>query len=278
MDRVLRIERTLRDLDALDRRGPRDGDRAATEGPGTIAQGRPVGLTVIGVDKQTGDLENKLLANLLFELLLHRVQQDQAQTDVLAILGADRIGREKLGLLLSQTESKRIRVLLFFEHLRDDAIEIVGTGGATSGLPALGNHQQAKQASDFIGAEHKWVVAQQTIAASESLTQTSGREAATATSGKVGWPPSASIGRSTTNSRSYSEAFGQGSEYTLSEQLLRETAIAPEVLMGLPITGMIYVEVLPHGRRAVANVDCHPRVADAPRVAAEPRASARSPA
>jgi hypothetical protein len=46
----------------------------------------------------------------------------------------------------------------------------------------------------------------------------------------------------------------------------------PEVIMGLPVTGMICVEVLPGGRRVAANVDCNPQVVFGARVAREPRA------
>ncbi len=82
-----------------------------------------------------------------------------------------------------------------------------------------------------------------------------------------------SFGASRTGGRSYSEAFGQGREYAVAEQRVREAVIEPEVLMGLPVTGMIYVEVLPGGRRVATNLDCHPQIALSPRTAGEPRGS-----
>ena len=75
-----------------------------------------------------------------------------------------------------------------------------------------------------------------------------------------------------TQGRSYSESFGRTKDYSVGEQRVREAVMEPEVIMGLPVTGMICVEVLPGGRRVAANVDCHPQVVFGSRVAREPRA------
>jgi hypothetical protein len=274
MERVTRIERALRDfelLDGTDTASANDAHAALESSPGV--SGDRGDLRVIGVDKQTDDLENDRLVDLLFQLLLRRVRRGWAQADVLIILGADRIRREALESLMTHAEQERIEVLLFFEHLRQDAIDIVGGGGAIAAFLALGNHREAKEASDFIGGEYRWVEAQHTASASESLTRTPGREESASSSGTLGLPPAISRSRSKTKGRSYSEAFGQHREYTLSEQRVREAVIEPEILMGLPVTGMICVEVLPGGQRTAVNIDCHPQIAFAPRVAKEPRAS-----
>jgi hypothetical protein len=273
MERVIRIERALRDLEALD--GPaaqRNGAQGAAPehaSPGGEQRGD---LLVIGVDKHSDDLENDRLVDILFQLLLRRVRQGWTQADVLIVLGADRIRREALESLMTHAEQRRIRVLLFFEHLRQDAIAIVGGGGAAAAFLALGNHREAREASDFIGDDEWWVESQRTATASRALTQTAGSQESTATAGTLGFPLSASIGRTKTKGRSYSEAFGAGQEYAVGEERVRRAIIAPEVLMGLPAAGMIYVEVLPGGRRIVRNVDCHPNAVLAPRVAAESRA------
>ncbi len=272
MERVTRIERALRDFEVLDGPGPGHGD-GDDGGGGAPLERTPLAgdgrgdLRVIGVDKRTDDLENNRLVDLLFQLLLRRVRRGKAQTDVLVILGADRIRREALEELMTHAEQERIGVLLFFEHLRRDAIEVVGGGGAAAAFFALGNHREAREASDFIGAEYKWVEAQHTASASESLTRTRSRQTSASASGTIGFPLNVSVGGSLTKGRSYSEAFGQSQEYAVGEQRVREAVIEPEVLMGLPVTGMIYVEVLPGGRRVATNVDCHPQIAYAPRVA-----------
>jgi hypothetical protein len=76
----------------------------------------------------------------------------------------------------------------------------------------------------------------------------------------LGLPLTGSVALSQSASRSYSETFGQSLGYTRSEHRVREAVIEPQELMGLPLTEMIYVEVLPGGDREMWNVDCHPEV------------------
>ncbi len=287
LERILRIERALRTLEALDRHEPRDDDRArgvrlprfdpaggvATDAP--IAEGRRERLTVIRVDKQAADLEYEWLVDLLIQLLIRRVQRGWAQTDVLAILGADDISANKLESLLTQAEQERIRVLLFFKRLREDAIAIMGAGGggSTTAFLTLGDHREADAASQFIGTKPEWVLAQQTRAEGESHTSTTGQAETTSVTGTIGLPFSSSIGLSRATGRSSGESVGQSSEHTLGEQLMHVPAVRPDVLMGLPTASMIYVEVLA-GRRTTTNIDCGPRLAGEPRVAVQPRAAA----
>jgi hypothetical protein len=265
MERVIRIERALRDFEVLDGSSGvstapvAPGDRRTAQRLSGAVEHRGV-LRVIAVDKHADELENERLIDLLFQLLLRRVRQGRADADLLIILGADRVRREALESLMAHAEHGRLRVLLFFEHLRQDAIEIVGGGGAAAAFLALGNHREAREASGFIGAEYKWVESQHTASAGESLTRSSSREKSTSTSGIVAMPSGLSLGRAKTKGRSYSEAFGESSEYAVGDERVREAVIEPEVLMGLPATGMIYVEVLPGGRRIATNVDCHPHI------------------
>ena len=113
-------------------------------------------LQIIEVDKKSDDLDSERLVDLLFQLLLRHVRKGSAQADVLIVLGADRLRRRALESLMSSAEYERIPVLLFFEHLRDDAIELIGGGGAAAAFFALGNHKEAKEASDFIGSPTRW--------------------------------------------------------------------------------------------------------------------------
>jgi hypothetical protein len=196
---------------------------------------------------------------------------------VLILLGADQIGHDRLKSLLDHTEQKRIKLVLFFESLRRHAIDIVGAGGAAAAFLALGNRRQADEASSFIGTEEVWMFAQQTVATGESLTNTQGWQDATSISGTIGLPFSASIGASRTTARSYATAFGHDTHYTRTEQRVRKSVVTSDMLMGLARTGMVYVEVLPGGHRAVSNADCNPQIAFAPRVSSKPRDVSRAP-
>jgi hypothetical protein len=283
MERVTRIERALRDFDALDGAAP--GSTRGTSQPtgtgGLGAAGRAPeasehrsGLQVIGVDKQTDELENDRFADLLFQLLLRRVRLGNTGADVLVILGADRIRREALESLMTHAEQESTSVVLFFEHLRRDAIEMVGTGGAAAAFLVLGNHREAREASEFIGSEYKWIESQHTASASRSLTQTSGRQESASSARGLGLAGSlsgpslnATLEHAKAEGRSYSEAFGQSMEYAGTVERVREAVIATELLMSLPATGMIRVAVLPGSRRRPVSIDCHPEIALSPRVA-----------
>ena len=133
LERITRIERVLRDFEVLDgngSRGARDGPAAE---PGRSRPGDG-SLQIIEVDKKSDDLDSERLVDLLFQLLLRHVRKGAAQADVLIVLGADRLRRRALDSLMSSAEYERIAVLLFFEHLRDDAIELIGGGGAAASV------------------------------------------------------------------------------------------------------------------------------------------------
>jgi hypothetical protein len=262
LERVIRIERALRDFELLD-------GAASAPGDGSSIGDGETRLRVIGIDKRVDELENDRLVDLLFQLLLRRVRADSVQADVLVVLGADRIRREALEALIDHAGHSSFAVVLMFEHLRQDAIELIGAGGAAAAFMVLGNHREAREASEFIGSEYKWVETAHTASASRSLTQTRGAARGASLTGTIGFPSGVSMSGGATRDRSYSEAFGRAAEYAATEERVREAMIEPELLMALPITGMIRVEVLPGGSRQVTNIDCHPSIALSSRVAPE---------
>jgi hypothetical protein len=249
MERITRLERMLRGLHLLEHQ----------EGPSGVAGtlGAVPSLRVVGIDKRADELDSEILSDVFFQLLLYSMRVGAVAADFLILLGADRISRNSLEILGTYAEREQVPTLLIFEHLRDDAVQVIGGGGAAAVFFALANHREAKEAADFIGGQYKWVESQHTRAYSESMTRSRGSE----------------------ESENFSEAITRSEEYSSSEQRVREAVVEPEVLMGLPVTGMICVEVQPDGRRIAANVDCHPKINYIPRVSRVPRAQAaqRSP-
>lgn len=227
-------------------------------------------LEVIGVNKHTDNSEHKRCSHQLFQLLLSQIRLGQAQADVLVILGAEGIGYDDLKSLITVAERERIRVLLFFEHLRQHVVEIAGAGGAAAAFFALGNHLEAQEASKFIGTKQAWVLARKAATAGRSHTQTPGWAESTAVSAGGGLPLGVTFGVSKTTSRSYSESSGQSAEYTESEELTSEAVVKPGELRGLRSTELVYVELLPDGRPAATKVNCDPQIAAGPRVSNEP--------
>ncbi len=252
-----RVELALRGVEPSLQAASRDGDHARTDGLRRLAGVRP-SLLAVGIDKRDDQLRNERCATLLFELIARRARLQRLPIEALVILGADRIQAGKLESMLAATEDCGIKTFLFFEHIRGDSIGLVGAHGGAAAFLKLGNHLQAREAVDYIGPEHKLVIAEQTISASESLAQTRGWEQGRSSSATLAFPPAASVGLSQTSSRSYGETFGHSRGYTRSVQRVSESMIEPQVLMGLPLTEMIYVEVLPGGERRARNVDCYP--------------------
>jgi hypothetical protein len=263
LERVIRIERALRDFELIDpaspagHAGPGGGSRSdASEVGGGAAR-----LRMIGVDKRADALENDCLVDLLFQLLARRVRSGSAPADTLIVLGADRIRREALEALIDHAAHSRTAVVLMFEHLRQDAIEMVGAGGGEAAFMTLPNHREAAEASEFIGSEYRWVESSHTASVSRSLTRTNSEGGETSFSATLGFPQGASAGGSRTRTRSYAQALGDGTQYSATEQREREAIVEPATLMSLPITGMILVKVLPGGGRTITGLDCHPSIA-----------------
>jgi hypothetical protein len=149
---------------------------------------------------------------------------------------------------------------------------MIGAGGAAAAFFALGNHKEAKEASDFIGAGYRWVESQHTRSEGDSLTRTFGVESGGSQTQTTNQPMGGSSSQSVSMGTSYSSSFGKSKEYSTSDQRVREAVLEPEVIQGLPATGMIWVEVRSKGQRIAANVDCNPQITFAPRVSRQPRA------
>lgn len=255
MERVARIERALRDFVSL------DAPVARQEGVGLTALAHAKGpwVRVVGIDKDSDDLDNRRLKDLVFQLLLRRrVRVGSIESDVLVILGADGLGRAALESLATQAHQENVMVILFFESLREEALDVVGVGGAAAGFFALGNNLEAEAASKFIGEEYRWEESQHTRSSGSSLTKTFGQEAS---------QTSGSSSDTQSHGTSFSKAFGESQEYSEGEQRVREAVTNPEELRGLAPTQMIYVEVGSGGRRVAKTLDCNPQITFAPRVA-----------
>lgn len=270
MERVTRIERVLRGFDNFRDGGGADQQSLMVRGQdGNLPRLR---LQIVTLDKRLDNLDHDRLADLVFQLLVRRLRVGSIAAQVLVVLGADRIRRTALESMSEFAVQDRLKVLFFFEHLREDAIQMIGAGGAAAAFFALGNHREAKEASDFIGAGYKWVESQHTRSEGDSLTRSWGVEASDSYAETQSHPVGSSVTATRSMGSSYSAAFGKSNEYSVSEQRVREAVLEPEIVQGLPVTGMIWVEVRDKGQRVAANVDCNPQITFAPRVSRQPRA------
>lgn len=256
LERGTRLDWALKDLEIL------DGERSTAPSDRPPDDDRPDGsLEVYAIDERAEELDNEILVDLLFQLVLRRVRQGETRAGTLVVLGADRIRRQGLESLSSYCEREGLRTLLFFEHLRADATEVIGAGGAAAAFLALPNPKEAQEAVAFIGSEHRFVLSQHTRGVSDSVTRTWGQDMG------QNWSPTGGGG---SFSESFSEALGRSEEYSEADQRVFEPIVEPNELMGLPATAMIYVEVRPNGARRVVVVDFNPQIVLAQRVATRP--------
>lgn len=260
MERVTRIERDLRDFETL-----AGVTLAAQSSAGaeelSLASGPALGrgtLTVLEVDKRTDDLDNERLGGLLAQLLLRQVRNHLLEAEVILVLGADGIRRKLLESVVTQAGQQGTGVVLFFEHLRGEAIDVIGGGGASAVFGTLTNHREAQEATEFIGSDYKWVESSLTVSQGASITESWGNEEGQGYQETQSFPMGSSRGTSSTSSRSYSKSFGKTYESAVGEQRVYERVVEPSVLQGLANTQVICVQVMPGGIRVAKTVDCYP--------------------
>jgi hypothetical protein len=129
-------------------------------------------LNVWDLSERVGELGGELLAHVTFQVVVHRLRHaDDQPNRVLMVLGADRFRRVHLERLDQLARRRGVRLVLFFRHLRDDAVEMLGGGEAVMFM-RLGNAKEAEHAATFIGKDHRLVLSQFTVQRSSSLSTT----------------------------------------------------------------------------------------------------------
>jgi hypothetical protein len=260
LERVIRYGLFLGDLEVL------DAPAASPNVPDEVAP-----LQLVSVDRRSQALDNELLVDAVFQLLLHGIRTHSSPSDVLILLGTDRISGQQLEMLSEMATQENLQVFLWFEHLRDEAISLLGAGGAAACFFALTNPNEAAEAVAFIGSGYKWIESQRSRSVSESITKTAGTNTGSSMSFTVSQPMGSSQTSGESSGSSLSEALGSSKEFSSSEQRVKEELLEPQVLMGLPVTCMVYVEVGRGGTRRIANVETNPQLNFADRVAVAPR-------
>lgn len=197
--RLFRLAAALQRLAALESPGPESGGSESGEPPGARARPSDPDLRVWELSERVGDLGGELLAHVLFQVLSHRLRHDErGGSRVLVVVGADRFRRTHIERLDQLARRRGVRLVLFFRHLREDAVDLLGGGEAVMFL-RLGNAREAEQAASFIGRDHRLVLSQFTVSRSSSLSSTVG----TSRTDSVSRQESESSGRQWSRSRNY---------------------------------------------------------------------------
>jgi hypothetical protein len=104
-------------------------------------------------------LEKELLRDLVVErtLRLLRHRDEAHRPHVLIVAGVDHLTEPRLRRLDQQAEASDSRLILLFRGLSSNALTFAGSGGAVAFF-RLPNADQAEQAADWIGRDHRFVL------------------------------------------------------------------------------------------------------------------------
>lgn len=238
-------------------------------------------LHVFTMPRRNEILENEYLVDLLFQLLLRQFRHDEPDrdgSDVFVIVGADRVSSRGLNALTDAAEREAVRLVYLFKRLTKEGQDVLGLGGGYAAFMKLGNHEDARIASEYIGKDFKFVMNQVTRGTGTSTTETTGTSITESDTRGTSAPPGLlgafrrtrqdSHTRSWTDSRSLAE--GTSENESTSEGRVQEAIVEPHQLQQLPETGLFYVEMTDNRRIVRSFIDCSPEVVGRPGVSQQP--------
>ena len=248
---------------------------------GSDARPRPdARLDCIATLSTGSTARDEVLGDLVVQRLTRGVASTAGgrATDVprtIVVVGADEIARRHLERLSDVCERRGVRLVYLFRHLRGTSLQVLGAGAV--GVMRLGNHQEAAQAAEFIGRQHRFVLTQLTHQLGGAETHSTGEsETRTRASGgmpSVRRPWQALSGMVGSSSRSWRTTAGhaEGTNWNNAETYQRalEYTVEPQTLQGLPDYAMLLVTAGQQGPTVTA-VECNPDIVTLPRVSTEP--------
>jgi hypothetical protein len=218
---------------------------------------------------------------------LRRATPAEGERRSLVVVAGDGLGERVLDDLARQTQRLGIRLVLFFEHCRDDILRLIGTAGSATAFMRLGNGTEASAAADQIGRDHSFKLSQitkqlgqtDTVGGSASysrgVTESESQQVNNTSSG----PLQQSSSSGTSFSRAVADTATQMSNWSTAQsvtqgttqQRVYEFVVEPVALQSLPVTAFILVQGR-HGQDRAVVGDCNAAIALADRVAQVARA------
>jgi hypothetical protein len=183
----------------------------------------PSRLRVAWMDRRAAALGNRVLATYMTVALTHMLRQaprSRRWQETLCVLGAERLRADVLDRLIEACEVSGTGLVIGYRSIPGHVKERVGRGNAAIAFMRLGNAEDARVASEQIGAEHRFVVSQLTDTVGVSLSDTVG-DSYTSTVGTAdSVTDSASVSDTTARSsgrgRSRQDAFAPFAQVTAS--------------------------------------------------------------
>jgi hypothetical protein len=219
--------------------------------------------------------------DLIVQWMITQAARGRAGSRTFIVLGADDVHHKHLERLTAVCERGGIRLVLFFTHLRDHTQLLLGGGEVC--FMRLGNQPEARQAAEFIGYQHRFVLTQLTRAVGESDTRGLGRtesfhmgKSESTSRGSTGLHLSGrtwSHGHAWSETRGWSvtrsEAHSTNWSESAATQRVYELTVEPTVLQALPDYALLMVKK-DRGETVVQAVECNPGIVTLPRVTMAP--------
>jgi hypothetical protein len=271
LGRSYQLEHALQELSFFARLPAPAGGAGMAPTPAAKTAGQVPQLVLYDVAHDLDMHEHDLGADLLVQRLLRQLTDNgrgSGAGDVLVIAGADRLYQRTLDRLLALAETRRLRVLLMFNRLRNNALGALGASD-TCAFMRLSDYREATHAAEQVGRSHKFVLSQITqtrgVAYDEGTSRSTGREQGRSTSstfgGQFSVSHSANVGVSqsegTSTSRNVSTSDSE------SSQRVYEFDLEPREVQALPATAIFLVE---QARGTSALADCDPTIAFQPKL------------
>jgi hypothetical protein len=165
----------------------------------------PSRLRVVAADPGGGAFGNGVLAAYVTVALTHLLRQarpGRPWRHTICVAGAQALPGELIDRLAGACEATRTGLVAAYRSIPPHVAQRLGRGNAALAVMRLGNAEDAKAASEQIGAQHRFVLSQLTDTVGASVSDTTG-DSYTST---VGTAQSVSVARS----RSQSSGRGRG--------------------------------------------------------------------
>ncbi|MFG1921147.1 hypothetical protein [Cryptosporangium sp. NPDC048952] len=253
---------------------------------GSDAQPRPdAQLSCIATLSTGSTARDEVLGDLIVQRLTRGVATgvESAGPRTIVVVGADEIARRHLERLSDVCERRGVRLVYLFRHLRGTSLQVLGAGAV--GVMRLGNHQEAGEAAEFIGRQHRFVLTQLTHQLGGAETHSTAESESKSTSSvrnlSLRRPWQSISGMVGSSSRSWRSTAGhaEGTNWNNSETYQRaaEYTVEPRTLQGLPDYAMLLVTAGQQGPTVTA-VECNPDIVSLPRVSVDPLPTTQAPA
>jgi len=170
----------------------------------------PSRLRVVAMDRATRMASGQVIGGYATAALTHLLRREprgQRWRHTLLLCGAERLRGDVIDRLSDACEFSGTGLVLTYRSLSPHVRDRLGRGNAAVAFMRLGNAEDARVASEQIGTEHRFVVAQLTDTVGTSLTDTAG-DAYTSTVGSA-----SSVALSTSSSQGSGRSGGQGQSW-----------------------------------------------------------------